>query len=213
MLGLRTSIPLFAISILLAVPVGATTSYYAGASAETTFDNALGSLSLLDPLMTFSAGDLASGGLYNASGTGINFLGFDTAFSFNSPEDLAVNAGKLTATASSEVVEITFPAGGIYAFGIHITVTSGTGNWCIDLTQGGCGYSVFNSSPSNVQFFGIVSDAPITAPLYIHYAGGNPTIVFTDFEAYSTPEPQTVLLVGLGLVILGVARRKPRRKS
>jgi hypothetical protein len=58
-----------------------------------------------------------------------------------------------------------------------------------------------------VQFFGFVSNAPVIAPLYIHLATGNASIVLTDFEAYSVPEPHTILLVGIGLVILSLARR------
>ncbi|HSP69718.1 MAG TPA: hypothetical protein VLN48_18470, partial [Bryobacteraceae bacterium] len=199
MLGLRLAIPVFAITTFLVAPLRATTSYYAANQAG--FNTAVGGLTLLNPGLLFSGADLGSGGLYNASNTGIDFLGFDTAFSFNSPLSFTVNAGKLTATNSNEVVKIVLPAAGVFAFGFHITVTSGSGNWCIDLTQGGCTYNLLNSSPSDVQFFGVVSDTPITAPLYIHYAGGNPTIVLPDFEAYgaaSVPESRTMLLVGLG---------------
>lgn len=209
-MGLRTAVLLLATAILLVAPAEATTTYYTGAAGETTFSGSVGGLTLLDPALTFS-GSPASDGLHNASGTGIDFLGFDTAFSFNSPQSFTIIGGKLTGNPS-EVVEITFPAAGVYAFGLHITVTSGTGNWCIDITQGGCGSNVVNSSPSDVEFFGFVSNTPVTVPLYIHYATGNPTIVFTNFEAFSVPEAQTMLLVGLGLVILPLVRWKARRK-
>ena len=208
MLGLRLAIPLFAITTLLVVPLQATTSYYAGgASAETNFTGALGSLTLLNPTLLFSGGDLGSSGLYNASGTGIDFLGFDDFF-FNTPSDFTVVSGKLTAEPATGVVKIVFPATGIYAFGIHITTKTGSGNWCIELTPTGtCVNNVFNSSPSSVQFFGLVSNTPVIAPLYIHLATGNASIVLTDFEAYSVPEPHTMLLVGIGLIILSMARR------
>jgi hypothetical protein len=211
MLGLRLAIPVFAMTTLLVVPLQATTSYYAGgASAETNFNGALGSLTLLNPALIFSGSDLASGGLYNASGTGIDFLGFDDFF-INTPTDFTVVSGKLTAEPATGVVKIVFPVTGIYAFGIHITTKTGSGNWCIELTPvGTCNNNVFNSSPSNVQFFGFVSDSPVIAPLYIHLASGNSTIVLTDFEAFSVsvPEPHTMFLVGIGLVILSLVRRK-----
>jgi hypothetical protein len=208
MFGLRTHIPLWAASLLLAMPAKATTTYYVGAANEAAFNAAVGGLTLLNPALTF-AGD-ASGGLFNASGTGIDFLGFDTAFIFNSPQGFTVNAGQLVGNPS-EVVKIALPPAGVLAFGTHITVASGSATWCIDLTQAGCGSSVSNSTPSNVQFFGFVSNTPVTAPLYIHYTGGNPTIVFTNFEAFSAaavPEPHTMLLVGLGLIILPLVRWK-----
>jgi hypothetical protein len=208
MMGARTLILLLAIAILLAAPAEAATSYYQGSSGETSFNGAVGGLVLLDPLLTFSASDLGSFGLFNASGTGIDFLGFD---SVNAPTDFAVNSGKLTATQPEQKVTINFPAAGVYAFGIHITLTSGFATWCIDVTPSGCGYGFTTISGSAPQFFGFVSDTPVTASLYIHNQGSSPYIVLTDFEAFSTPEPRTMLLVGLGLIILQAASRKIRR--
>ena len=60
MLSLRTLLPLSAIAILLVAPAEATTSYYTGASGETSFDTAVAGLTLLDPALTFSCGDLAT---------------------------------------------------------------------------------------------------------------------------------------------------------
>jgi|SRR5690349_717980 len=212
---LRTVASFLGLSVLLVAPAEATTSYYQGSSAEATFNTAVAGLTLLNPGLTFSSADLGSGGLFNASGTGINFLGFDTNFSFNVPQDFTVSSGKLTGQPS-EVVEITFPASSIYAFGFHIAVTTGTGTWCIDLTQTGCSNFVFNSSPSDIQFFGMISDVPISAPLYIHYSAGNPTIVFPTFEAFGAaeaPEPEAMLLVGLGLLTFPLLRRRLKRNS
>ena len=210
MLGLRTRIPLLASAILLVVPAEATTTYYPGAATEASFNTAVGGLTLLNPSLTFSGGDLGSGGLFNATGTGINFLGFDD-FVFNAPTDLSVISGKLTATQPAEAVKITFPSAGVYAFGIHISVVSSTGLWCVSLTPAPCTYPVTNASNSaaNVQFFGFVSDTAVTAPLYIRPSAFSPSLVLPDFEAYgaaATPEPRTMLLVGLGLVILPMIR-------
>lgn len=210
MVGLRTSIPFLAFAILLVAPAKATTSYYQGTSGETAFNSSLGFLTLLDPSLLFSSSDLGSFGLYNASSTGIDFLGFD---SLNAPTDFTVNAGKLTATQPSQSTTINFPAAGVYAFGFHITVTSGFESWCIELTVGTCNFSVLNTSPGNVQFFGFVSDTPVTAPLYIVPSAFSPTMVLTNFEAYSVPESRTMLLTGLGLIILGLASRKIRRAA
>jgi hypothetical protein len=81
------------------------------------------------------------------------------------------------------------------------------------LTTSGCNYNVAETAPTTV-FFGFVSNTPFTAPLYIRPINSGPKIVFTDFEAFSdpVPEPRTMLLVGLGLVILPLVQRKLRRK-
>jgi hypothetical protein len=214
MFALRLAIPVFAMTTLLMAPLQATTSYYSGASQEGNFTGALGSLSLLNPTLIFNGSDLGSGGLYNASGTGVDFLGVD--FDLN-PVDFTVNSGKLTATQSDQRVRINFPlATAVYAFGFHITFVSGSaplGNWCIGLTQGSCTYSISNTSASNIQFFGVVSSTPLTGSLFIQAGTFAPKVVLTDFEAYSVPEPHTLLLVGLGLVTLSLARRSvPGRK-
>ena len=208
MLALRLAIPVLAMTTLLMAPLQATTSYYSGASQEGNFTGALGSLTLLNPSLIFSGSDLASGGLYNASSTGIDFLGVDFVLS---PVDFTVNSGKLTATQSDQRVQINFPvATPVYAFGFHITLVSGSaplGSWCVGTTRGSCTYSVINTSASDVQFFGVVSNTPLTGSLFIQASAFAPKVVLTDFEAYSVPEADTMLLVGLGLVILSLARR------
>jgi len=210
MFRFRTLVPFLAITILLLTPVRAGTTYYTGSSGETSFNTAVAGLTLMDPALTFS-GTPGSNGLINASGTGIDFLGFND-FSSLTPLSFTVTSNTLTAAFSGEVVEINLPAAGIYALGIHITTTSGLGNWCVDLTTGGCNNNVAETAPATV-FFGFVSDTSVTAPLYIHSLNSGPKIVFTDFEAFdpaAVPEPRTMLLVGLGLVILPLVQRKIR---
>ncbi len=208
MMGLRTSIPLLATAILLVAPAEAATSYYTG---ETAFNSAVGGLTLLDPGLTFSSGDLAPGGLYNASGTGIDFLGLDN---LNSPLDFTVSSGSLIATAAGEQVTVNLPAG-VYAFGIHISVApaSSFGNWCLELTFNACDANVLTTNSTVTAFLGITSTTPIAGPIYIHALTGSPSMVIKDFAAYSDPVPETntFLLVGLGLVILPIARRRVRR--
>jgi len=202
-----------ALAALLVAPAEATTSYYQGASSEAAFNSAIAGLTLMNPSLTFSAADLGSGGLFNASGTGIDFLGFDD---LNNPTNFTVNSGSLTATQAAERLKIVFPAGAIYAFGLHLTVASGSANWCIELSQNTCDFLVSNSSPSNVQFFGFVSTTPVTAPLYIRPSGFSPTMVLPNFEAFTasqTPEPHTMLLVGLGLIIVPLLSLRLRQKA
>lgn len=222
MFGLKTLVPLCTTAILLMVPAEATTTYYAGSSAESPFNTAVGGLTLLDPALTFSSGDLSPGvGILNASGTGIDFLGFDTAYSgCCGPLGFTMIAGKPTATNAGEVVQINFPAAGVYAFGIHVATTSSSGNWCIDFTPtlpGACAYNFIDTSSSDQQFFGFVSNAPVNASLYLHpLNGGSPVLVLPDFEAFGpsqVPEPRTMLLVGLGLLILPLIRRKRNSRT
>ena len=222
MFSLKTLVPVLATSILLVVPAEATTSYYIGSSNETSFNTGVAGMTLLDPSLTFSSSDLSLGvGLLNASGTGINFLGFDGGFPGFGQVGFTVNTGKLTGTNAGEYLEIDFPATGIFAFGFHIAEVAGSTNWCVDTTSTApCANTVFSTGPSNPQFFGLISTAAITAPLYIHAQSGSPQIVLTNFEAFgpatdlgSVPEPRTMLLVGLGLIILPLVQQKTRRKS
>jgi hypothetical protein len=214
MFSLRTLVPLLAIAILLVAPAEATTSYYTGSSGESSFTTAIAGLTLMDPALTFS-GTPGSTGLLDASGTGIDFLGFDDFGALN-PKTFTVSSGNLTAAFANDVTEITFPAAGVYAFGIHLTTTIGNGNWCVDLTTGGCNYNPTENNTTTV-FFGFVSTTPVTAPLYIRPLGSGNTTVFTNFEAYGAasdppvPESRTMLLVGLGLVIFPLVRRKIRQ--
>ena len=217
MFSLRTLVPVLAISILV-VPAEATTSYYTGSSGETSFNTAVGGMTLLDPSLTFSSGDLGTNGLFNASGTGINFLGFDDFIYPTTPEDFTVNAGKLTATSPGEHITVNFPAATIYAFAFHFTVTSGTANMCVELAHGSCDYNYSNVPSSSLQFFGMVSTTPITAALDIRDQGTFYTTVLTNFEAFGpaespVPEPRTMLLIGLGLVIFPLVQQKTRRKT
>jgi len=216
MFGLRTHIPLLAASILLVAPAEATTTYYVGAANEAAFNTAVGGLTLLNPALTFS-GVPGVDGLYDASGTGIDFLGFDEFLFPTIPLSFTVVSGKLTATQGDEQVKVVFPTG-IYAFGFHITLAaaSGTASWCIEWTHGLCTYTVTNTSPANVQFFGVVSDAPIIGPLWVRDLGSSPTLVLTNFEPFSAaavPEPHAMLLIGLGLIILPMIRVTRRKRA
>ncbi len=209
MFGLKVFVPVMAITTWLVVPVKATTSYYSGASGETSFNAAVGGLTLLNPALTFS-GDLESNGLLNASGTAIDFLGFDDFQYPTIAESFTTTGSKLTATNQGEHVTINFPAAGVYAFGFHVNIVSGSGNLCIDQDNASCSDNP-NVSSSIVQFFGIISDVPINGPVYVRpTAHGSQTIVFPDFEAFGSapvPEPRTWLLVGLGLITLLLLRR------
>jgi hypothetical protein len=212
MFGLKVFVPVMAITTWLVVPVKATTSYYSGASGETSFNAAVGGLTLLNPALTFS-GDLESNGLLNASGTAIDFLGFDDFQYPTIAESFTITGSKLTATNQGEHVTINFPAAGVYAFGFHFTVTSGTTNICVELTHGTCDYNFPNVTSSSSQFFGIVSTVPITAPLDVRDQGTFLTTMLTGFEAFGStpvPEPRTWLLVGLGLITLLLLRRSQK---
>ncbi len=98
MFSLRTLVPLLAITILLVAPARATTTYYTGSSGESSFNTAVAGLTLMDPALTFS-GTPGSTGLLDASGTGIDFLGFQIYPTFTS--SFTIVSGALTAAGGN----------------------------------------------------------------------------------------------------------------
>jgi hypothetical protein len=194
-----------------ALPAHGAIVYYVGASAEAAFDAAAIGLDF-NTLTTFSAADLAPGGLYDANDTGVNFLGFNGAAS----SDLAVVGTALQPTVGGGLIRMDLPAGTL-AFAIHFTRSTGaTGNWCLEprttFSSATCDYNVVSDATTPIQFFGMISDTPITGPLWIGPATGSAIVSITSFDVGEAPEPSPLTLIGAGLVTFGFMRLRKRRR-
>jgi len=212
----------FLIAVLaMAIPLRATTSFYLGSGAEANFNSATSALTQINGTTNFATyNGFVGPTLSDANGTGINFLGLDGI----TPIDLSVSGGKLQQTTADKQIEATFPgAGNILAFGIHFNYTGSASfaNWFFGSTNGASDYgSVVTVGTGDLQFFGIVSTAPLTSPVYIsrNPGGGTANVVIDDFKAFNsgaapaeTPEAGTIGLIGTGLVMLSAVRRRFRK--
>jgi hypothetical protein len=229
----------FLISVLLlaafAIPASASTIIYCnsgcGTNNETAFNNAIASQSLFFPngLENFStdATGTDTGGLLNANGiTGLNFFGyFNTGGGSASQVGVVVSGNNLEQNpvdvGTDTALEVQ-PPGGIYAFGANVTVVSSSGNPCV---EPGVTTSTFNNSncdaqfpitsSSDTEFFGVISNAPLSN-VFIGYPaiGNDGQLEIQSFElGEQTPEAATLLLIGTGLTFLGVLRRRRDRRA
>lgn len=203
----------------ICLPLRASLVYYTN---ESTFNSNLGSLSQINSATSFSAynGFLGTS-LTNANGTGINFLGFNGV----NPDNLSITGGKLFTTLGGDKVEIDFPgSGSVYALGFHLTTPSSFGNWCISpITSSGCDNSVLTFGPSDIEFFGLISDKPLSTSFIIRPNSGVPIFEMVDFRAEtlsapsgnlsSTPEPGTLLLMGSGIAFLLLTKRRRQQAA
>jgi hypothetical protein len=207
----------------LAQPLSATITYSScsnGCSSSTgtyaAWQAALGSAGLTFSSLpaTFAGGNLASGVYTDPSGTvltGYNGASIDTLMSVSGTSLLQHVGGTNTG------MEIALPAN-TYAFAMEITTPSGSGftsPWVAlgDHNVGHTDYNIVIASGGNVQFFGLVSDTPLTE-LFVGPLSGGAPIQINDFElgestpSSPTPEASSAALIGGGLVLLGVLRRR-----
>jgi hypothetical protein len=204
----------------LAAPASATITYTSCTSGcgSTTgtyaiFQTASGSagLTTMSPA-TFASGGLLNGVYTDGTGTvltGYNGASIDTLMSvFGSSLLQGVNG---TGTG----IEIQLPAN-TYAFAMNITTLSGFGSPVVELGDHNvnlANYGITIPSGGSVQFFGIISDTPLTE-LFVGPSGGSSgRLQINDFEigqatATATPEVSTVALIGSGLVLFGLLRRR-----
>lgn len=199
-------------------PASATISYTScssgcGSSTGTysVWQNASGSAGLTFSMSpaTFAGGNLA-GGVYSDP-TGTVFAGYNGA-----PDSLVLSGTALLQTVGGggSGIEIALPAN-TYAFAMEITTPAGslfTNPWVAvgDHNVSATNYNIIIPSGGNVQFFGIISDAPLTQLFVGSLTGGSP-LQINDFElgqSSPTPEASSAALIGGGLVLVGVLRRR-----
>ncbi len=204
----------------LAQPVSASyTSCSSGcdstASTYAVWQTAPGPAGLTFSLLpaTFAGSNLVNGVYTDPTGTVL------TDYNGPSVDTLASVAGTsllqgLGGTGTG--IEIALPAN-TYAFAMEITTPSGSGYtnpWVAvgDHNVGGTNYNIVIPSGGNVLFFGITSDTPLTELFVGPTSNGSP-LQINDFELGQssptlTPEASSAALIGGGLVLVGVLRRR-----
>src|SRR4029078_8537515 len=158
---------------------------------------------------TFSGGNLVSGVYSDPTGTVLT--GYNGV-----PNNLALSGTALlhTVGGGGSGIEIALPAN-TYAFAMEITTPAGsvfTKPWVAigDHNLGATNYDIIIPSGGNVQFFGIISDTPLTQLFVGSLSGGSP-LQINDFElgqSTPTPERSSAALLGGGLFLVGILRRR-----
>ncbi len=217
--------------VALVLPAHATLSFYNGSGAVANFTLATAGLDFLEPLTTFTAGDLdGTPAVYMDPTTGAEFFGFDLNGSFDSgaQDSLSISGTQLQQTNHGGIIEITdFPATA-FAFAANVmTITGigGSGTYCVEenvasFNEGGnCNYTFGVTSSSDVEFIGFFDTATPITSVWIGPNSGSlfametTAIVNSELgqqgtDMSQTPEISTLALIGAGLMLLGVLRRR-----
>ena len=180
-----------------------------------SWQTALGSAGLTFSISptTFASGNLnALSGVYtDPSGavfTSYNNTSIDTATSVSGTSLLQGISG------NGSGLEILLPAN-TYAVAFDITTLTGSGFTSLWVALGdhnlsGANYNVVVTSGGNLQFFAITSTTPLTELFFGPMSFGG-RLQLNDFELGQespTPEVSTVSLMGSGLLLLGLLRRR-----
>jgi hypothetical protein len=199
-----------------------------GADDEAAFNAAIAADSLYFPdgVQNFStySGTLTAG-ITDADGdTGLDFFTYINTTTTPVQKGVTISGSNLEQVASegpNAAIEAALP-GAIYAFAGTVTTVSGGATPYIepDITASGFGSGNANTQvvitgSSDSEFFGVIDTAPITS-VFIGPISGTSQLVLENFELGEqdapTPEVATFLLIGTGLTLMGVLRRRRLRK-
>ncbi len=185
-----------------------------GTGTYAAWHSASGSAGLaftMSPL-TFAAGTLNGDSSVFTDTSGTIFTGYNGA----STNALTVSGTSLrqTATGTGTGINITLPAN-TYAIAFVITIGSGTfGSPVVELNDrilSNSNYQIVIPNSSSPQFFGILSDVPLTSLFVGNRGNSDGAVQLNSFElgeASPTPEGSSLVLIGSGLVLFGFLRRR-----
>ena len=220
---LARTIPRLTIFVLalaaLAAPASATISYTSCTSGcnsttgtYTIWQTAPGSAGLTFSISpaTFGSGNLVSGVYTDPTGTVLT--GYSGASTIDTLMSVSGTSLLQSVGGTNTGIEVQLPAN-TYAFAMNITTLSGFGSPMVELGDhnvNNANYGIIIPSGGSVQFFAIISDTPLST-LFVGPIGGGGRLQINDFEigqATPTPEVSSVALIGSGLVLLGLLRRR-----
>jgi hypothetical protein len=204
----------------LAQPASATITYTScssGCSSSSgtyaVWQTASGSAGLTFSMLpaTFAGGDLVSGVYGDPTGTVL------TGYNGANPANLILNGSSLLQSVGGggSGIEIALPPN-TYAVAFNLTSATGSIFTFLGAELGDHNVSATNyniilpSGGGSVQFFGIISSVPLTE-IFVGPANAASPFQINDFElgeATPTPEGSSAALIGGGLVLLGVVRRR-----
>jgi hypothetical protein len=158
---------------------------------------------------TFTAGNLSSGVYLDPTGT--VFTGYSSSTTIDTA--MAVLGGSLLQSVGGggAGIEILLPAN-TYALAFSITTFSGFGVTSVELGNHNlsmANYGISIPTGGSVQFFSIISTTPL-GELYVGQSIGG-RLQLNDFEIGQespTPELSSASLLGSGILVLGLLRRR-----
>ena len=161
--------------------------------------------------VTFAGGNLVSGVYSDPTGTVL------TGYNGANPVSLILNGTALLQSVGGggSGIELLLPAN-TYAVAFNLTSATGSIFTYLGAELGDHNVSATNyniilpSGGGSVQFFGIISSAPITE-IFVGPANAASPFQINDFELgelISTPETSSGALIGSGLILVGVLRRR-----
>jgi len=180
-------------------------------SAWQTASGSAGLTFSMSPL-TFAPGGL-SGGVFSDT-TGTVFTGYSNATTTNSLT-LSGTALAQTASGTNSGIDVALPAN-TYAVAFMLATVSGFGSQQVVLNGRdvfSTNYSITVPNGTSPQFFGILSDTPITSIFIGNLGNLDGKVQINSFalgQAEPTPEGSSLLLIGSGLVLIAVVRRRRR---
>ena len=148
----------------------------------------------------------------------IDFFAFQNNNSSNPGNafTFSINGTSLAAANGTSALEIVLPAN-VFAFGITLSSNS-LAQFCgnVGSTDSSCTNSVLVTSSTDNEFFGVVSTTAISTVWIGRNVGGPPISVnfsAATGSASATPEVKSMFLLGLGLVLLGLLKRRARASA
>jgi PEP-CTERM motif len=208
--------------VLIAGSAHATTSYCAacGVHNQAAFNTATTSLYAVAPLSGFAG--TFTGVEYDDPISGAQFLDFsDNSGVQGAAANLSIG-GTILHASTGGIIEILLPLNTL-AIQINVSATGSGSTFCLDTVAAysapGCDVGQQVSGPLDVEFLGVTNGAAFSK-IWVGPSSSSPgviaasTIAINSFQIFTdqapVPEASTMLLIGLGLIVLHLFHRRRR---